>query len=264
MNWFPQVGTGAVAQFPLQRKRQWRAITNLMESGELISLPDPNGGQIEWRLSYQDLTDTEVANLTSLFAASNGEAIPFGFVDPFANLLGWSENLTQPGWQPGLLTLSGGVNDPVGTQRAWTLRNSTPGEQMLSQTIGIPGSYTACFSVYIWSQSAGTIGILRDAGRTNLPIGPQWKRIQIGATGTSGATQSTFSLAIPAGASLNVFGLQVEAQPWPSLYRPTGEAAGILEETRFTGSSLSVTNTAPGLSSCQITLVSRIFSETAN
>jgi len=105
MNWFPQVGTGAVAQFPLQRKRQWRAITNLMESGELISLPDPNGGQIEWRLSYQDLTDTEVANLTSLFAASNGEAIPFGFVDPFANLLGWSENLTQPGWQPGLLTL---------------------------------------------------------------------------------------------------------------------------------------------------------------
>src|SRR5580704_14020545 len=110
MNWFPQLGSGAVAQFPLKRKRQWRAITNMLESGELISLPDTTGGQIEWRLSYQDLTDTEVANLTGLYAASAGSAISFGFVDPFANLLGWSEDLSQPDWQPGLLTKTGAVS----------------------------------------------------------------------------------------------------------------------------------------------------------
>ena len=74
MNWFPQIGAGAVAQFPLQRKRQWRAITNVMESGALISLPDTTGGQIEWRLSYQELTDAETAALTGLFASSGGEA----------------------------------------------------------------------------------------------------------------------------------------------------------------------------------------------
>lgn len=258
MNWFPQIGAGAMAQFPLQRKRQWRAITNVLESGELISLPDASGGQIEWRLSYQDLTDAEVASLTGLFSASGGEAIAFGFVDPFANLLGWSEDLSQPGWQLGQLTATGGFSDPVGTERAWTLQNSNAAEQMLSQTLGIPGAYTACFSVYVYSGSAGTVGILRDAARVNLPVGPQWKRILIGGTGTSGVTQSAFSLAIGAGSSVRVFGLQVEAQPWPSPYRPTGVAAGILEETRFSGGDLAVANTGPGLSACQVRLLSRI------
>jgi hypothetical protein len=258
MNWFPQIGSGAVAQFPLQRKRQWRAITNVLESGELISLPDTTGGQIEWRLSYQELTDAEVANLTSLFTASGGEAISFGFVDPFANLLGWSEDLSQPGWQLGELTATGGFSDPVGTARAWTVQNANAAEQMLSQALGVPGAYTICFSVYVWSASAGTVGILRDANRINLPVGPQWKRILIGGMGAAGATASTFSLAVGAESSLRVFGLQVEAQPWPSSYRPTGVAAGILEETRFSGGELAVANTAPGLSACQVNLVSRI------
>ena len=159
MNWFPQIGVGAVAQFPLHRKRQWRAITNVLESGELLSLPDSKGGQVEWMLSYQELTDAEVAKLTGLFAASSGEAMSFGFVDPFANLLGWSEDLSKPDWQAGLLTMTGGLSDPVGTARAWTVQNTNGAEQMLSQTVGIPVSYTACFSVYVRSDSAGSIGI---------------------------------------------------------------------------------------------------------
>lgn len=258
MNWFPQIGAGAMAQFPLQRKRQWRAITNVMESGELISFPDTDGGQIQWSLSYQDLTDAEVTSLTSLFAASSGGAIAFGFVDPFANLLGWSENLSQPGWQTGLLTATGGSNDPVGTQRAWTVQNSNAAEQTLSQTLGIPGIYTACFSGYVFSDFTGTIGMLRDSNRVSYPVGPQWKRIQVSSTGVSDAAQSTFSMAIAAGSSVRVFGLQVEAQPWPSPYRPTDAAAGILQETYFSGGDLVVTNTAPGLSACQVRLVSRI------
>ncbi len=258
MNWYPQLGSGAMASFPLHRKRQWRAITNVMESGEIVSLPDFSGGQIEWRLSYQDLSDAEVASLKALFAASSGEAGSFGFVDPLANLFGWSEDLTKPDWQTSLLTKTGGLGDPVGTTRAWLLQNSNGAEQKLSQTVGIPGRYVACFSVWVRSDSAGTLGILRDTIRLNIPTGPQWKRIQISGTGASGATQSTFSLAIAAGAGVRVFGLQVEVQPWPSAYRPTGDAFGILEETRFGTRDLTITNTAPGLSSCRVTLVSRV------
>ncbi len=258
MSWYPQIGAGTVAQFPLRRKRQWRAITNVMESGEIISLPDTAGGQIEWLLSYQELTDAEVATLTGLFASSSGEAASFGFVDPFANLLGWSEDLSQAGWQPGLLTLTGGLSDPVGTMRAWSLANTNGAEQMLSQSLGVPGAYVVCFSAYVRSDSAGTIGILRDTARVTVPVGAQWKRIVISGAGAGGATASTFALAITAGSTVRVFGLQVEAQPWPSPYRPTGTAAGILEETRFSGGDLAVTNTAPGLSACQVNLVSRI------
>ncbi len=258
MNWFPQIGAGAMAQFPLHRKRQWRAITNVMESGELISLPDSKGGQIEWRLSYQELTDAEVATLTGLFATTAGEAGSFGFVDPFANLLGWSEDLSQPDWQLGQLAVAGGFSDPVGTLRAWNIQNGNAAEQTLAQTLGIPGEYAACFSAYVRSDSAGMIGIARGVARINVPVGPQWKRIQNSRKGTSGAAQSTFSLAIAAGSTVRMFGLQVEAQPWPSPYRPTGVAAGILEETRFGSGQLAVTSTAPGLSACQVNLISRV------
>jgi hypothetical protein len=258
MNWFPQLGAGAIAQFPVHRKRQWRAMMNVLESGERIALPDTKGGQVEWRLNYRDLTDTEVANLTTLFAGSSGAALSFGFVDPFANLLGWSEDLAKPDWQLGLLNATGGLSDPMGTTRAWTIQNPSPAEQTLSQSLGVPGDYTICFSAYVRSDSAGAMSILRDATRLDLPVGPQWKRIQIGGRGVAGAVESTFALAVGAGNSLRVFGLQVEAQPWPSPYRPTGVASGILEETRFGGDDLTVTNTSPGLSDCQVTLVSRI------
>lgn len=258
MNWFPQIGAGTVAQFPLQRKRQWRAITNVMESGELITLPDNKGGQIEWSLSYQELADAEIVKLTDLFAASGGGAGSFGFVDPLANLLGWSEDLSKPDWQLGLLTGTGGFSDPVGTQRAWNVQNPNGAEQTLSQTVGVPGVYRACFSVYVRSDSTGTIGMIRDTNRVNVPVGPQWKRIQISSTGVAGSVNSTFSVAITAGSTVRVFGLQVEAQPWPSPYRPTGTAAGILEETRFLGGELAVVSTAPGLSACQVKLVSRV------
>ena len=129
---------------------------------------------------------------------------------------------------------------------------------MLSQSLGVPGEYTICFSAYAWSAVVGSVGMLRDATRVNVTVGPQWKRVQISGPGVSGATASTFSLAVSAGSSVQVFGLQVEAQPWPSPYRPTGAAAGILEETRFSGGELALMNTAPGLSACQVSLVSRI------
>jgi len=258
MNWFPQLGSGAMAQYPLQRNRQWRAITNTLESGETIRLGDVPGGWIEWRLRYEELSDAEVAKLTGLFEASRGEAGSFGFVDPFANLLGWSEDLSKPDWQKGLLSAGGGFSDPLGTQRGWNVQNGNEAEQTLSQTLSLPGEYTTCFSAYVRSDSAGTVGIARDSNRVNVPVGPQWKRIQVSGGAAAGATASTFSVIFSAGSTVRVFGLQVEAQPWPSLYRPTGAAAGILEETRFDGGELKVVHTAPGLSACQVNLISRV------
>ena len=43
MSFFPQIGAGSVAQFPLTRSRKWRAITNNLESSEQIILPDTTG-----------------------------------------------------------------------------------------------------------------------------------------------------------------------------------------------------------------------------
>jgi hypothetical protein len=258
MSFYPQIGPGTITQFPIGRTRKWRVITSVLESGEQIVLPDTAAGQIEWGLSYVDLSDTETALVSGLFTASQGSFASFTFIDPLANLLGWSEDLSQPGWQAGLLGTAGGIGDPLGTQRAWAVSNGTGGTGQLSQTLGISGDYCACFSAYIRSDVAGSIAIVRDGTQTAAAIGPQWTRVYVSGTGTAGAAQSTFAISIAAGQTLDVFGMQVEIQPYPSLYRVTQAAPGIYPETYFEDDELTVTATDVGLSSFSIKLISRV------
>jgi hypothetical protein len=258
MNWFPQVGAGSVAQFPLSRSRRWRAIVNRMESNEVILLPDTAAGQIGWKLSYQDLTDAEVQKLSGLFTASQGAFGAFTFIDPLANLLGWSENVSQSAWQLGLLQAGANVADPLGTQRASSLTNPGQATQSLRQSLGVPGDYVACFSAYLRSVVAGSVTLQRDGTAHIVTVGPSWRRFFINGTGIAGASQSTFSVALSAGQTIDVWGLQVEAQPYPSLYKQTSASLGIHEETYFADDELAVTSTGVGFSSCEITLISRV------
>ena len=258
MNWFPQIGAGSVAQFPVTRSRKWRAITNSLESGERIMLPDTTAGQIGWKLSYRELQDLEVQSLCDLFAVSQGEFGAFTFLDPLANLLGWSENLTQSAWQPGLLRTSAGVTDPLGTARASSITNSSAGTQSLQQTLGIAGNYVTCFSAYVRSDIAGTGALQRDNTQVRVSLSPVWKRVYASGVGATEAAQSTFSVALSPGQTIDLWGLQVEAQPYPSAYKQTTAALGIYEETYFGDDELKITDTSPGLSSCEINLVSRV------
>ncbi len=258
MSWFPQIGTGSIAQFPLTRSRKWRAITNDLESGEQIMLPDATASQVEWRLSFQDLTDTEANALSALFTASQGSYDAFTFIDPLANLPGWSEDFTQPNWQAGLLQTSSGVGDPLGTERASSIANTSPGSESLQQSLGVPGDYVACFSVYLRSDAPGTVTLQRDSVQTTIAVGPAWKREFVSGTGVSGATQSNFSILLAAGQTIDVWAPQVEAQPCPSAYKQTGAAEGIYEETYFESYGLTVTSTSVGLASCEVSLISRV------
>ena len=258
MSLFPQIGAGSVAQFPLTRSRRWRSIVNQMESTEQILLPDTAGSEIVWRLRYQDLTDAEMGFLSALFASSQGSFGAFTFIDPFANLLGWSEDLTQPVWQAGLLQHASGVSDPLGTTRASSITNTSPGAQTLTQTLALPGSYIACFSAYLRSDTAGNVTLHRDGTEVTAAVSPAWKRVFISGAGISGAVQSVFSISIAAAQTIDVWGLQVEVQPYPSAYRQTTTPLGIYEETYFENDELSITSVSPGLSSCDVRLLSRV------
>lgn len=258
MSFYPQTGSGAVTQYPLRRRRTWRGISNQLEGGQTIVLPDPAGGEIAWSLEYEDLTAAELQSISDLFAACNGRFGAFTFIDPLANLLGWSEDLSRSSWQSGQLSIAPGTADPLGTDRGSVLTNATPGTQQLSQTLGISGDYCACFSVYIRSAAARNVAIRRDGMQTVADVGSQWHRILVSGKGTTGSDQSTFSLSVPAGMTVQVFGLQVEVQPSPSVYHASGIANGIYEETYFADDELTVTSTAPGLSRTSINLISRI------
>jgi hypothetical protein len=229
-----------------------------MEDGALIMLPDPAAGQIQWKLSYRDLVAAEVQSLRELFTASQGEFAAFTFIDPLANLLGWSENLSQSAWQLGLLQTAAGVTDPMGTVRASSVTNASGGTQSLQQSLGVSGDYVACFSVYLRCGVAGAVTLHRDGTALAVTLGPAWQRVFVNGTGVGGAGQSTFSVALPAGMTIDVWGLQVEAQPYPSAYKQTSAALGIYEETYFGEDDLTITSTNLGFSSCEITLISRV------
>jgi hypothetical protein len=258
MSLFPQIGAGSVAQFPLTRSRMWRSIVNRLESTEQILLPDAAAGEIAWRLRYQDLTDAEAGSLSSLFTSSQGSFGAFTFIDPMANLLGWSEDLSQPVWQAGLLQHASGVGDPMGTSRASSITNPSPGTQTLTQTLSLPGSYVACFSVYLRSDTPGSVTLQRDGTHVTAAIGPVWHRFFVNGAGASGAVEASFSISVAAAQTIDLWGLQVEVQPYPSPYRQTSAPLGIYEETYFDNDELSITSTSPGLSSCEIRLLSRV------
>ena len=251
MNWFPQIGAGSVAQFPVTRSRTWRAIANTLESGQRTTLPDAPAGQIQWKLSYQDLTTVEVQRLVDLFATSQGEFGAFSFIDPLANLLGWSGDLAQTAWQVGLL------QTVLGTEGASSVTNPSPGTQTLLQTLGVPGNYVACFSAYLRSDTPGTATLQRDGTQVTVHVGSMWQRAYVNGLGTSSAAQSSFSIGLSAGQTIYIRGLQVEAQPYPSAYKQTSAALGIYEETYFGNDELKITSTGVGLSSCAISLISR-------
>jgi hypothetical protein len=258
MSFLPQVGAGSVAQYPVTRSRRWRAIVNQLEDGELIMLPDTTAGEIQWKLSYRDLVPSEVQNLNNLFTASQGGFAPFTFIDPMANLLGWSESFSQSSWQLGLLQATAGVTDPLGTTRASSVTNPSEGTQSLQQSLGVSGDYIACFSAYLRSNVPGSVVLQRDGTALTVKVGTSWKRAFVNGRGVSGAVQSTFSIAIAAGQTIDVWGMQVEVQPYPSAYKQTVAALGIYPETFFANDELTITNTSVGLSSCGINLMSRV------
>ena len=257
MSWFPQIGSGSIAQFPVTRGRQWRSIVNIIESGEQVTLPDSGGDLIQWHLSYQELTASEVANLNALFQASQGQFAPFTFVDPLANLLGWSEDLSQPGWQLGVLQATAGANDPLGTQRASTIVNGSGGNQAslpVGEHFRLDGRVLQCLGSQRRRHPDYAGARHRPGGAAVTPV---WTRVYLSGLGSSGAGNSTFGLGVAAGQTIEVWGLQVEAQPYPSKYMSTTTAYGIYGETYFASDQLTITASAPGLSACEIQLVSR-------
>lgn len=257
MTWFPQTSSGSLVQLPLRRRVVWRAITNQFESGERISLPDRNGGRVEWSLAYHDLSDTEATGISNFFRTARGAFGTFAFVDPGANLLGWSEDLSRADWQHGLLSVTGGVVGTDGTTGASSLTNAAAGAQGLTQTIALPGEYTTCFSVYLRAATHANVTLRRGSAASVAGVSSRWKRYFL--TGpVPGEDNAPFSLELAPGSTVEVCGLQVEAGPYPSQYKATADAAGIYERTSFASDELAMTATGVGLYACDFTLISKL------
>jgi hypothetical protein len=259
---FPQLLTGATAQYPIRRRRSERAIVNVSQDGSVTALWDESASQVKWDLCFSGLTDQEVSNLTSFYQLCEGSLQPFLFIDPAANLFAYSEDFTQPAWQKNTLLIVGfGIADPYGTTRASQLTNSSLGVLSVTQTLGVPGFTTCALSVYARSDASIQLTLTRSDGSNIesalLQTSPVWTRFSLStAFASSISTSCNFSLELPAGATVDIFGFQVEPQPMPGTYVETSSYTGIYPNTRFDGSQITVTATDPGQSSLTVSLLS--------
>lgn len=263
MPYYPQLTTGAISQFPIARNANMRTVANQLASGITIRMADAGAQKVQWRLRYSNLSDGERSSLESLFEAAQGQLNTFTFLDPTDNLLMWSEDWTQAVWTADpLLQVSGGVQDPLGGSDAMQLTNNATTTQQIIQNTSGWSMFVYCFSVYVRSAVPATIQLVVAAtGQTKLiavPTSAAWTRVTVSASLSVQQNGIAFGVQLPAGAQVDAFGAQVEAQLGAGLYKKTIDLGGIYSNTRFSSDSLSFSATAPNQNSCQIDLISNL------
>ena len=187
--YFPQLATGALTQFPTNKDFHARTILNRSIDGGEVRMADSDGNLTRWDLQYAGLTDGEVQTLEELFMECEGRLQTFVFLDPFANLLRWSGDLSNPVWESSMLAAPD-LEDPTGGIDAWRVTNAAQSGQTLGQSVDAPGWYRYTFSAWVRSESASALALQLGSGSGAVdmirPVSPEWQRIAI--TGELGGT----------------------------------------------------------------------------
>lgn len=243
---FPQLATGAAALYPVRRESALRTVVNRLGDGSKVVYSDPDAAQTLWELRAKGLTRAEWNAIEALFTAAAGQWQTFTLLDPAGNLFADSELLSGGAWTNGpLLTLTAGVTDPLGTTRATRVVNGGSGADAVAQTLAAPGNYRYCLSTWARTQASSSVTLTAtttggSAGRTFALTGT-WQRISLAVNLGLSTLSVTFGAQLEVGASVDLFGMQVEAQLAASDYKMTGTQGGVYSNARFATDSLTVT-----------------------
>jgi hypothetical protein len=256
MIYFPQLSSGATGQFPITRQRSARTVVNQSCQGYEIKLADPGAATTSWHLSFEEMDDDELAALEALFQAVEGRLTPFTFLDPMDNLLAWSEQQNQAVWQAGpLLTVTAGVADPMGGTAAFQVSNPTAAPLTLQQAIDAPASLDYCLSLYARSDQCARVWLVRSTATEAQAVSPQWTRLISAGQLPDTADSISFGIALDPGTTVDVFGIQAEAQTTASMYKQTAETGGVYPNARFRDDTLTFTTVGPSRHSCELDIV---------
>jgi hypothetical protein len=144
-----------------------------------------------------------------------------------------------------LIQVTAGIGDPLGTARATRVVNAGSSMGAVAQTLAVPGTFRYALSV--WAKTTGGSNVTLSATTTGgsatqaFELTSIWKRVSL-EIGLGLITESvTFGAELEAGASADLFGMQVEAQRGASDYQKTGGTGGVYGEARFMEDELTVT-----------------------
>lgn len=233
---FPQL-----TLYPVKRQLNARTVVNTLADGSTVVFSDPAAAWIEWELEAKGLTSAEWQAVEALHQAVAAQWQAFTFLDPVGNLLAQSENFSASAWTNGpLLHLMAGVNDPFGTTRATTVVNTGQAAQAVAQTLAVPGNYE--YTLSVWARtSAGSSVTLTVAGiARRFALTSQWQRISVSGNPGQSGPGATFGAQLDPGASVDLFGMQVDAQAGASDYKQTPAAGGVYANARFASDAFTV------------------------
>jgi hypothetical protein len=258
MLFFPQLQTGAMAQYPLARRHKVRTVVNELLDGRQVKYFDSGATRVHWQFQFAGLTDAELQALQTLFDNCEGRLNTFTLLDPADNLFAWSETFSNAAWTVGpLLTLSASDSDPWGTTRATRIVNNGAAVQEVMQTLGIPANYQYCLSA--WARGSA-FTLARGPQRIDVPASAEWRRVV--ASGQNSVTGDLVAagIEIPSGGDIEIAGMQLEAQIAPGGYRRTSSRHGVYPATRFEEDAFTVKTVSPANHSVTLRLVSALSS----
>lgn len=239
---FPQLVTGASALYPVTRRSIQRTVVNMLGDGRTDVFADPDAAAAAWELRASGLTAVEWNAIEALFQATSGMWQTFTFLDPTSNLLARSEEFGDTAWTNGpLIELTTGIADPLGTTRATRVINAGQAAQAVAQILSVPGTFQYCLSVWARTVGGSNITLIQSQNSKTFSLSSQWTRVYFSGSPGQGTTQVTFGAQLDAGASVDLFGMQVEAQLGPSDYKQTGASGGVYAKARFGADKITVT-----------------------
>ena len=243
---FPQLATGASALYPVRRMNVARTVVNTLGDGSSVIFGDPDAGMREWELRASGLTLSEWTAIDTLFQAVTGRFATFTFLDPFGNLLLRSEEFGDPAWDNSpLIQLTPGISDPLGTTRATQVVNAGSAAGVVAQTLAVPGNLR--YTLSVWAKTTGVSNVTLSATTTGgnatrtIALTSGWSRVFLDVELGLNTESVVFGVVLAVGAIVDLFGMQVEAQPGFSDYKKTGGSGGLYAQARFAEDELTVT-----------------------
>jgi hypothetical protein len=230
IHYFPQLATGTICQFPSRKDTLERTVLNRTPGNTVVKMADPEAESTRWELAYGGLTDEEISRLEDLFIACEGRLRTFMFVDPFGNLLRWTEDLSNPVWESSMQTARSS-EDPLDGMPGWRVVNAAQAPQIIAQSVDAPGWYRYAFSVWVRSESTQSIVLRLDNADGSLsvrrPVASNWERIVISGDIAGESDYVRCCIEVPAACAVDLYGPQLEAQIDASGYRKNTDLAGV-------------------------------------
>jgi hypothetical protein len=250
--YFPQLSSGALAQYPIKKSRLVRTVKNLLADGSVVAFPDAGASRMVWELAYSGLTTADLSALKTHFSNCAGRLRSFTFLDPTENLLASSSDIRQQPWMvSSSIAIAPGAVGPDGFVSAFTAINNGGADQEIAQTLPIPASYNYSFSVFCFSRDTQPVRLIRRGpsveSSTEAILAGQWTRVVSSGILDDGGENFTVALSLAPGQEVCLYGPQLEAQPFPSPYRSTSQRSGVYTKAFWAEDQLAVAAESPDL-----------------